>query len=511
MYLKKIKFTLILLFTITGSLWSQNNKITPMEVILADEPAIILGKTKITVASAVRDALKANHDLMTGTYDMAMADSDYQRYRSKYSPIFQAEGGITHTKNPELYWSEEPKETQSNDLSASISKYFQSGTTISGGYSQTTSRHEWDNNVSPESTYSPSVFASIQQEFMKNAFGYNDRRELKILKNNAKMQKNNVAFNLSVVVVGVIIDYWDTVIRRIHLSNSELMLRETKRVRNIVAGNVKLGLSERFLLNYWNALVVNSEANLDSARQEYKNSLRNLLQELNYPAGYIQTGKPVLSNKLIELDEEKILKVAFEKRVDYNNAVMNLKNARHNLEIQNNNALPSLTGNVSVTSRDYNGDSGEAYGNTGSFDKPIIDARITMTYPLNDTQQKVNERNAKWQIKQAELQLKKHKRSVKDEIRTRIETIRTNYKLYKKASKARVQAEIYYTRLLRSLRRGRFTASDVRDALDGLINSREAELRNLVMYNISLFELKVAKNAVFDDYKIDITKFMPKK
>ena len=66
-------------------------------------------------------------------------------------------------------------------------------------------------------------------------------------------------------------------------------------------------------------------------------------------------------------------------------------------------------------------------------------------------------------------------------------------------------------RLLSSLRRGRFTASDVREGLDGLISSREAELQTLVLYNVSLLQFKVSKNVLFEEFGIDINRYLPKK
>ena len=63
----------------------------------------------------------------------------------------------------------------------------------------------------------------------------------------------------------------------------------------------------------------------------------------------------------------------------------------------------------------------------------------------------------------------------------------------KKAKEARQQAEIYYGKMLLNLRRGRITAAVVRNSLDALINSREAELQILVLFNASLLDFEVSK------------------
>jgi len=509
---KKLTMTLLILMVATSYSWAQKNgKISPMEVELADEPAIIIGEYKVTISEAIKTAIEKNRDLLSGAYDLAMTDSDYKRYLAKYSTIFQAEGGITTVKNPELYWADYPKTQKSTDISASLAKNFETGTTLSAGYSQSIFRNKWANPAYPKNVYQPQFFASIQQELMKNSFGYTDRREQKMLKNAKKIGDNQIKYGLSVIVVGVIADYWDLVVKKIHMNNSNLMLRETKRVRNIVAGNVRLGLSEKFMLNYWNALVSSSEASLASAQQNYRDALRKFLQDINMDPETTLEGKAILSDKFVIINQEEALKTAFAKRVDYNNALLQLENAKYQFEIYRNHALPSLKGSVTASTGDYVDDFDESYQNTMSLKYPRVDARVTFTYPLNDTNQKTNERNAQWQLKQQELQVNKYKRIVKDEIKSRTEQISTNYKLYKKAQQGRYQAQAYYTRLLRSLRRGRFTASDVRDGLDGLINSREAELQTLVLYNISLLQFKVSKNVLFEDFGIDVNKYIPKK
>jgi len=113
-------------------------------------------------------------------------------------------------------------------------------------------------------------------------------------------------------------------------------------------------------------------------------------------------------------------------------------------------------------------------------------------------------------MEQARQDIKKYERIVSDDVTSKIENINTTYKLYIKAKEAREQAEIYYSRMSANLRRGRFTASMVREALDALIMSREGELKALVYFNVSLLQFEVAKNQLFETYKIDVEKYIPK-
>jgi outer membrane protein TolC len=356
----------------------------------------------------------------------------------------------------------------------------------------------------------PVLFASLKQELLKNSFGYNDRRQSKILKNAAIMQKEAIIYQLSGLVVGIVVEYWSMVISNAELFNAELQLRETKKVRNIIADNVRIGLAEPFDLNYYNTLVSGAEATLANAKQKYKDALRNLLTTLNLDENVSLTGKAMLTDKLPEVEVGQSLKAAYEKRADYKNALLAVENSKMELELYQNQALPSLSAEVTVSTMGQRKDVPDAYSETSSGQYPALEAKLRMTYPLYDLEQKTNERDARFRLEKAKLQLDKYKRVVRDDVVAKHEHIKTYHELYKKAQEARKQSELYYDRLLANLRRGRFTAAVVKNGLDAMVATRQRELEALVAYNIALLQLDIAKNELFEKYKIDVNKYIPK-
>lgn len=510
---------LSLVFSSASAQDNDDNKTSrPIEIELADEAAVIIGGYRITISEAIRKAIESNHDILSGKYDVAMTDTDYQKFQSKYSAYFNAEGGISSSEYPELMYNKYGKNSKSAFASASLAKTFSSGTTVSAGVKHTYSSADsivTNSTTGQTSTYNskahnPVVFATVEQELLKNAFGYNDRKMEDILKNSSQMQKDAIIYNLSLVVVGVIVDYWNVIVYKTNMDNADLMLRETKRVRRIVTDNVRLGLAEQFELNFWNSRVASSEAALALAEQQYRDGLRKFLQAVDLQEEITMQEKAILSSKLPVINSEEAIKTAYAKRADYLNAIRSLENAKLQMKMYENEALPSLKGSVSVSSMDYNESLGESYGNTGSAQYPTFEAKIALTYPLDDSSQKVNERNSGWMVEQAKTQVSKYQRIVKDDVTSKIERIDTSYKLYQKAREARVQAEIYYGKMLTNLRRGRFTAAYVRDALDSLVNSRAQELQLLVAFNASLLDFEVSKNQLFETYAIDVEKYIPK-
>ncbi|MCL1864910.1 MAG: TolC family protein [Spirochaetes bacterium] len=479
----------------------------PIEIELSDEAGIIIGTYRLTLSEAIKKAIESNHDILTGKYDVAMTDTYYQKFLTKYSPYFRASGGISSTDYPPLLQGQYGKNVKSLDLSASLAKMFSTGTTVAGGI--TSSHATTDRSGSSVRTYNPVLFVSLEQELLKNSFGYNDRKLEEILKNTSLIQKDEIIFNLSLVIVGVIVDYWNVIVKKSQLDNAVLMLQETRKVRRIVSDNTRIGLAEAYELNYWNSLIAASEASVAQYEQEYREAFRKFLQSVNMEGEITPQNKAILQDKLPELNNEEALKKAYAKRSDYLSAVRTLENAKLQLSIDSNEALPSLSAGITVSSMDYNKELDESYSNAARGKYPAYQAQVKLTYPF-DSDQKVNKRNSEWKVEQTKHQVEKYKRIVKDDVSSKIERVNTTFTLYQKAKEARSQAGIYHDKMLANLRRGRLTAAAVRNSLDALINSRQQELQSLILFNVSLLEFEVAKNELFDRYSIDVEKYIPK-
>lgn len=490
----------------------------PIEKIgieLADEAAFYVGPMKVTLGKAIELVLEQNRDTLTGAYDVAMTDSAYRKFQNKYSPTLNLEGAGSYQKYPEAMGIMAPEDETKVTGSASLSKSFSSGTSVAAGvnhlYDKSTLKKIPGLGYLGDPEYNrPVLFASIKQELLKNSFGYSERRQQEMLKNAAKMQKDAIIYQLSGLVVGIVVDYWGMVISNSALFNAELQLRETRRVRNIIADNVRLGLADAFDLNYYNTLVAGSEANAANARQTFRDSLRELLTTLNLDENVSLTGAAILTEKLPTINIGESLKAAYEKRADYKNARLALENSTMELEMYRNHALPSLTAELNVSTLGQRREIPDAYSETSSGEYPAMEAKLRMTYPLDNMEQQTGERDARFRVEQAKLQVDKYKRVVRDDVVSKFEHIETYHAMYKKAQEARNQSELYYQRLLANLRRGRFTAAVVKNGLDAMVMSRQRELEALVAYNISLLQFDIAKNELFDRYKIDVNKYIPK-
>ena len=495
-----------------------------LKIELADKAAFSLSGKKVTLGDAIRLVLEQNRDTLSGAYDVAMTDSMYRKFQAKYSPYLNLESAVAQNKYPESMGTLYGSEKKSWNMSASIAKMFSSGTTLAAGLKHDYAKTTYQATTIPTNNgdsitlsgfgapeyHQPVMFASIKQELLKNAFGYNDRRQVEILRNQSTIQRETIVNYLAGLVVQVVVDYWTVVVNSSALENAELQLRETVRVRNIIAQNVRIGLAESFDLNYYNSLVASSESRKFQAQQQYRDSLRNLLQTLNLDSGIRIDGTAVLTAALPAVNQDLALKAAYAKRADYLNARLAAKNAQLSLDMYENQGMPSMTAELNVSSMAQQQTYGEAYSDASSGSYPSWEGKVTFTYPLDDQEQKTNVRDARFKVKQAKLQLDKYQRVVRDDITTKIEHIETYYRLYNKARETTQQSETYYRRMLGNLQRGRFTAAVVKNGLDAMVESRQRELEALVQFNVSLLKFDLAKNELFDRYNVDVNKYIPR-
>lgn len=498
-----------------------NHKIQPMPVEIADEPAVVIGGVKITIAEAIRQAIEHNYTILAGAYDVAMTDTLYQQYQKKYATFLSASTGAKYSEYPDSLSTFNGYDQKALDVAFSATHSFSTGTTVTAGIQHDYTKTNRPNMVLPTTppvplsfglgkAHQPVIFVNIQQELVKNAFGYNDRRTEQILKNASRMQKEAILYQLSLVVAGVILDYWNVIINQNALDNARLQLQETQYVRDIMARNVELGLVDNYNLNYYNALVAGAKSQMDAAEKSYHDSLRNFLRTINMDEQAVVSSTAVLTDKLLEISEEETLKRAFAKRADYQNALLSLDNAKMDCEMSNNEALPSVIASINASTFSQQETFGKAYGDTLTMTYPSIEGRVSIIYPLDDKGQTANERNAKFKVKQAQLHVDKTRREVKDDVASKIEQIRTMHSLYENAREARIQSELFYTNMLINMHRGRLTAAVVKNGLDALVGSRQRELEALVYYNASLIQFEIAKNELWERYAIDVDKYIPR-
>ncbi|MCD4812332.1 TolC family protein [bacterium] len=489
----------------------------PSNIEFGKEAAVTIAGKRISIGDAIRLAIESNYDLLSGAYELAMLDSNFRMYQKKYSPFFSVAAGGVYQEYPESTSSLTGTDSKTWSASAALAKKYVTGTQLTLGVSHDKSSTTFlPMTISipglsfgdPDYTRA-TAFVSLQQELLQNGFGVNEQLEQKQIANAGFVRKEVILYQLSLVVVKVIMEYWNVVLKESALTNAALQYAETKSVRDITERNVNLGTTNRFELHYYNVLVAGAKAQWMFAEQDYKNARRGFLRSVNLADGAVLEGAAVLVNELPEIDKKDALDRAYAKRADYLGAKRMLDHAAWDLAIAGNLALPSLTAELSVNTMGQQTDASGAWQDMLGAEQVGYAGKLALVYPLGDPVQTIKERNARFAHTQAEISVRKYERLIADEIDEQVEQMKTVYQLYRISKEARIEAEIFYKSMMNQLRRGRLNAAMVKNGVDALTQGRQQELETLIQFNTIQLQFIVTKNELFETFGIDPNDYIP--
>lgn len=488
------------------------------------------GTTKIieffSIQEAIQKVLENDPTIQRKKLDLLNADRDELKNEGQYAWKAIGKASIQQDRLPfnQLNIFTGTK-TQTNTYEAAVEKRFETGTYFRVGATGT----RFDSNAFEDPFRTPGGFSglgipplftsvvsiTIAQDLLRNAFGYNERKRQKILQNNSEILKEELEKNISELVVSSLVDYWDFVVKENTVITYEKLLNSTREIRNLTIRKQGIGLSESFEVNQWNALLANAESTLQNAIVQRDEARRKLLRTLQLPEDTIISKTTPLAEELPPgINYEKDLEYAFAHRADYKSFLKKLENSELAIKIAYNEALPTLrvSGTYGYQSQNLEG---FQRGFTSTRDGvpsqrfPTQQGSIDINYPINDKGVKASIRDAEIQKRQAILEGKDLERLIADEVKTRIEALVTSYKIYQNAKTTEQESNKYYNGVLRSFRQGRFNAVTVKNALDANIQDQLNLIRTQVDFNINLHRYYIAKNSLFEEYKIPKENLIP--
>lgn len=493
--------------------------------IVADEPAVpprppeasfTIGGVQLSIQDAINIVLEKNLTLQAAKYDVIMSDTGARKLEKKYAPVISGEG-------QHLNFSDAPLAANSKgyqyNAALGIQKLFATGTTVGGGYRYQQLHNEAGvtsfagmNFATQQSTNTfNGYFINVQQELLKNSFGYADRKMDAIARKQAESQRAYTVNLLSGLVVQALTDYWQVTIQKFALDNARLEEKSNRQVRTIVARNVSYGLGESYDLNNYNARVATSVAKVAMTEQSLRNATRKLLRTVNMPVDTQIEGITNLIDNLPNLDANGALKSAFEKRVDFKNARNEVEIAEMQSDLYGNQALPSLNAYFNLVSQGTNQMiMFPGFPSAGSLQSPQWQVGVKASYPLWDEEVKTSQRNANMQLTQSRIRLQSIEQEIRDEVLTRLENVRLSFEIFQNSRTSRKESEAFYNRMLARTRTGKLNFQLVGQALENMVANRQKELESLVNYNIALLQFDLAKNEIFERYKVDVEKILEK-
>ncbi len=489
----------------------------PSSISSTDRPVL-----RLTIADAIEQVIENNIIVQNAKLEIVKADTPELKNQSKFS--WKALAGVQSARQifPDNRNNIFGGTKRSQDkISAGIEKQFRSGT-----YFKTeVSTIRFDTNafedpfnpltssfsaLATKPMYTGALSFTLSQELLKYGFGRTEADKEKLLRNQTILTRENYISILTQLVVKVLVDYWSLGIVDSQISTYEKVLKNTEEIRNLTRKKQAIGLSESFEVNQWNQAYLKTESALEKAKVDRLEAERNLVRILNVDTGSSIAGVTDLSESLpatFNLEEDK--KYALLHRIDYLILKRQKEIALLALSTSEDEDVPSLNASLGYSSINQNFLSPQEsfiarQRGVTSFNFPQISAELNMSYPLFDLGVKANIRDAKANLQSLDLQLSNLEQEIQQDIDNRHDQLQASYLLLQDFKKTKKENEIFYEGLLNRFRQGRFTALNVKNALDALAQSELGVTQAKINFNINLVRYELAKNSLFEKYGVDL-------
>jgi len=465
--------------------------------------------TELSLEQALHKIIANNLSAASLGYEIKQSDSAYERYQTKFSPFMSLSSGIQNTNlDPADLNAVYGSQFNKADASINLGQSFKTGTTVIGGYQESYTNYTVPGPyLAGHSTswHSPAFYVQVKQDLLKNSFGYTDQLQNEILKNVSKSKQIAAEYQLSGLIVGCMIDYWTVAENQKKLASTERELTTYKKIYKAVEANVSMGLYDTYNLYQFNALIAGSEAKLSMVQLRNNMAIHKMLRNLNMQDVSENTLSLVsLDTSPHKYDKTSLLNVALEKRADIQNIRISIESAQKQLQILNNQDLPSLQFQLQATGLGYDQDYLKATQQALNFSHPNWETRFTAMKILDDKDTRTQRRDLEYKMAQANLQLQTLKNQIQDDVYEGVDSIQAAYTGYEKTKIMVDNTLLYMDALLTRLRQGKISTIELKNAVDMMVAANNAHAEAITYYNIALLNLDLVTNTLLEKYHIDI-------
>ena len=472
---------------------------------------------ELTLKEVVHLVLDNNTLVRLQQMEILKSDTELKKSNSKYAP--KASFSYSGYEKKEKYTPSTMftgTKTNQDVFKAGVDKLFSSGTYVglqvsdtrldtNAGEGNSAYMNSFASMLAQDPLHKGAITLTLRQELLKNAFGYSQRRLDQIAENNSAIQREDLTYQLSQLVVKAMVDYWSLAIAEEQVQTREMLLKNTRNLRNITVRKTRLGLAEAFEVNQWNALTAAAESELQRAILNRDNVRRELLRTMNLNPELKLTGATRLLEEIPEgIDVEKDIQTAYDTRPDLKNLVLQRKNARLGSELAENALLPSVSVAGQYAFNDQGRHANNAFyeAHTGKYHEASVELKVE--YPLWDEGAEVDARNARISLQQIDIQEEQLRRQIHDDIMQGYDSIQASHEILQKTKFSLEQTEAFYRRLVTRYSQGRFTAEAVKNALDSLVQARLGLLQARVNFNVSLIQYDMVRNMIWNKFDVDV-------
>ncbi len=505
-------FFVAILFSFFSLGAQEKNLSSPLSPIELEKK--LNARKPIDIGDMLRFVLKNNVAVHLEKLEIQKSDTEIQKDDSQYTPTIESgwQKQLTKRRYTNSFTTGDTVET--NRLYLKAKKQFSTGTYFEVEIADNRIGSETIDNPTFRSFASSDVFSPstlhtsdlsivLRQELLKNTFGYASRKNTQIKQNQKHILQQERTYRLYSLVVGAMVDFWHFSVARENVNTAKRLLKNIRNVRSITVRKRRLGLSEKFEINQWNAFIFSAETHLVQTQLDKKEIRRNLMRTMNLSEKKVMAIRIRLrKNSFGEIDTKKDIERAYNTRLDYKALMLQIANAKKSLSIVENRLLPSISVGARYTSKGYDREYERALDQSIDKKYPDYSVDFKVEYPLWDKGVKVDIRNARIDLRKLRIQERQLRQQIQDEVYQNADQIQVSYQAFQNAKKTLKENRLFYNGLLRRYRQGRFSADTIKNALDTLVQSEQSYTEALVNYNIAIVRYDLVCNTIFTKYGI---------
>lgn len=434
-------------------------------------------KLELTLSNAIRMAVEKNLDVRAELYNPAQYESDINRYRSIYDPLFTLQSSYTDSSTATFSSNGKPVDSQAIFINSSVSQLLWTGGTA---------KIAFDNGYTGSSTnvtgWQSGLGVSISQPLLKNVG--REATEIEIHKSRSSKFASLERFNtlLLTTVAKVRTEYYKLQSLRDERDVKKVSLELARKILSETQARVKAGILPAMeILNAEFGAVTREKELIDVelAVSNQVDVLRLLLQ-LDAATGEIQTVDLPPRDQFDVKESEAIQKAL--NRPDIREQKRNVEF----YEIQTRNfsqkTRPDLTLIASTQLTGLDSAYQRNMDKVLTFDYPVWSVGLNLSYPLGNGAAENDLRRSRLKVEQASLQLRSLEESSTKEVKAAVRGIVASYKQIEVADRGKTFAEERLRAFVRKNEVGLATTKDVLDVENDLAVAKSNQIKAVVGY-----------------------------
>lgn len=428
----------------------------------------------LKLEDCIRLALEKNLTMQTSRENVKISESSYRLSKAVSAPSVSLSGSNSYSSN----------EDETDTVELNYSQYFTSGATLSA--SAGTNRSKSD---SSDEEYSSSASIALKQPLLKGLGGTSvdkTAKGQKILDQEIEITRSLQATKRS-LIHNITSAYYGLLGAQRNIDIARQAVDEAERVLKVAKVKKEEGMVAKIDVTRSEVQVASKKAALVSAQRSFESSMESFVETLGLPMGTIISLDTTIQYEERDIDLEKETEKAFQNRLDYKEAQLNLERKNIALHIAQRNRLPQLDATLSYSASKED----EDFGKSWKFTEPELTAGLTWSIPLwqDSTELKESYLQAQSAKKIYEITLEDTRRNIILEVRQAVisvEEARENLDILRESIK---QAEESLRLAKRSYEEGLQTYLDVLDSQNSYTSTQNSYTSALTSYLVALSNL----------------------